>query len=282
MSRKTFRLIAALCITPLLAGTITLGVIWGLSEHEMHRQREAPLQALHPAAPADVADGTRMARIVGCLEGCHGKIGEGGYEEIEGIVRHTAPTLSQVLKTYSDAELARLVRYGVKRDGRSAVGMISYTFWALGDQDLANIIAALRQLPEAPAVPRELELSWRGRWSLVTGHWKVSSEQVERGRPQWGNLPQTTPFERGRYLASVTCSECHGLDFRGNDLERAPSLAIIGAYSEEEFRHLMRTAEPLGGRALDPNMRWVADAPFTDAEIGGIYRFLRGYHGFGI
>ena len=126
-----------------------------------------------------------------------------------------------------------------------------------------------------------LQLSWRGRWSLVTGRWKVSSEQVERGRPQWGNLPQRTPFERGRYLASVTCSECHGLDFNGNALERAPSLAIVGAYSGEQFRHLMRTAEPLGGRELDPNMRWVADAPFTDAEIGGIYRFLREYHGFG-
>ena len=280
MSRKPFRVIATLCITPLLAVAIALGAVWGLSEREIHRQREAPLQALHPATPADHVEGKRMARIVGCLEGCHGKSGEGGHQEIEGIVRHTAPTLSQVLKDYNDAELARLVRYGVKRDGTSALGMASYTFWVLGDQDLANIIAALRQLPEAPAMAHALQLSWRGRWSLVTGEWKVSSEQVERDRPQWGNLPQTTPVERGRYLASVTCSECHGLDFRGIALEKAPTLAIIGAYSEEQFRHLIRTAEGLGGRTLDPNMRWVADAPFTDAEIVAIYRFLRQYHGF--
>ena len=201
MSRKTRRVITALCVTPLLAGAIALGAIWGLSEHEMRRQREAPPHTLHPAEPADLAEGTRLARIVGCLEGCHGRTGEGGHEEIAGIVRHVAPTLSQVLKDYNDAELARLVRYGVKRDGTSALGMTSYTFWSLGDQDLANIIAVLRQLPEATPMARELQLSWRGRWSLVTGRWKVSSEQVERGRPQWGNLPQRTAFERGRYLA---------------------------------------------------------------------------------
>lgn len=54
-----------------------------------------------------------MARIIGCLEGCHGRAGEGGYEEIEGIVRHVAPTLPAVLAEYTDAELVRLVRYGV-------------------------------------------------------------------------------------------------------------------------------------------------------------------------
>lgn len=272
-------LLAPLCAL-LLLPALALGVVWGISENEIQRQRDAPSQALRPAAPIDLVEGKRLARIVGCLEGCHGRTGEGGQEEIEGIVRHTAPALSPVLADYSDAELLSLVRYGVKRDGKSAVGMISYTFWALGDQDLANIFAALRQLPKAAPVERSLELTWRGRWSLATGAWKVSSEQVERDRPQWGNLPRNTPFERGRYLASVTCSECHGLDFGGNALERAPTLAIVGAYSAEQFSHLIRTARGLGERELDPNMRWVADAPFTDGEIGDLYAFLREHHGF--
>ena len=277
---KPLRAVALACAALAVLAVTALIVVWGISEREMHLPREAPLVALSPATPPDLAEGGRMARIIGCLEGCHGRNGEGGHEEIEGIVRHVAPTLSQVLPDYTDDELVRLVRYGVKRDGKSAVGMISYTFWALGDQDLANVMAFLRRLPSAPAMERTLDLTWRGRWSLVTGEWKVSSEQVEQDRPQWGNLPQPTPVERGRYLASVTCSECHGLDFHGNALEKAPTLAVIGAYSEEQFRHLIRTAEGLGGRTLDPNMRWVADAPFADAEIVAIYRFLRQYHGF--
>ncbi len=100
-----------------------------------------------------------MARIVGCWDGCHGRVGQGGHEEIREIVRHTAPTLSQVVPLYTDEELARLVRYGLKRDGTSAIGMISYTFWALGDQDLANIIAHLRTQPLLPPIDRKLELT---------------------------------------------------------------------------------------------------------------------------
>jgi cytochrome c553 len=276
---RTRRMGAALVLLVLLVGT-GFGAIYGISEWRMRRAYEAPLVPLRASAAPDLSEGERMARIVGCWDGCHGRVGEGGQEEIAGIVRNTAPTLSQVVPLYSDEELVRLIRYGLKRDGKSAIGMTSYTFWALGDRDLANILAHLRRQPVLPPVERDLQLSWRGRLALVTGAWRVSVEQVDRSRPQWGNLPQITPYERGRYLASITCSECHGLEFDGNALERAPSLAILGAYSLEQFMHLMRTAQPIGGRRLNENMTWVVNAPFTDEEIAGLYEFLRTHHGF--
>jgi len=158
--------------------------------------------------------------------------------------------------------------------------MSSFTFWFIGDRDLSNIIAFLRTQPRTPPVERTMTLTWKGRLGLVTGAWKVSSEQVDTSRPRWGNLPRETAFERGRYLASITCSECHGLDFDGNPLEHAPSLAVVGAYTPEQFRHLLRTAEPLGRRKLNPAMAWVVDAPFTDEEIDALYIFLRRRHGF--
>lgn len=256
------------------------GSVYGISEWKLRRSYDIPLEPLSVSAPLNLAEGERMARIVGCWDGCHGPTGQGGHAEVAGMVRHTAPTLSQVLPLYSDEELVRLVRYGLKRDGRSAVGMTSYTFWALGDQDLANIISHLRRQPALPPIDRKLELTCRGRLALATGEWKVSVEQVDRSRPRWGDLPQTTALERGRYIASITCSECHGLDFDGDALERAPSLAIIAAYSQAQFTRLMRTAEPIGGRKLDDAMSWVASAPFTDEEIAGVYQFLRSYHGF--
>jgi cytochrome c553 len=272
-------LIRGLVIVATVAGA-GVGVAYGTSEWKLRRSYDAPLAPLRVTRAPDLAEGERMARIVGCWNGCHGMTGQGGHEAIVGIVRHTAPTLSQVLPRYSDEELVRLIRYGLKRDGKSAVGMISYTFWALGDQDLLNIIAHLRRQPMLPAIERKLELTWRGRVALVTGAWKVSVEQVDRSRARWGELPQTTAIERGRYLASVTCTECHGLDYRGNALERAPSLSIVGGYSLEQFIRLMRTAQPIGGRRLDEEMDWVKEAPFTDEEIKGLYQFLRTYHGF--
>ncbi|MGD9597148.1 MAG: hypothetical protein AB7G76_09505 [Steroidobacteraceae bacterium] len=130
----------------------SFGVIFGISEWKLYRPHDAPLVSLRVMGVPDLIEGERMARIVGCWDGCHGRTGQGGHEEIRGIIRHTAPTLSQAVPLYTDDELIRLIRYGLKRDGKSAIGMISYTFWALGDQDLANIIAHLRRQPALPPI----------------------------------------------------------------------------------------------------------------------------------
>jgi cytochrome c553 len=263
-----------------VAGIALLGLalVFGLSEWKLRRSFDAPLVPLRPASPADPAAGEHMAKVVGCWAGCHGMRGEGGRDRIEGIHRITAPTLSAVLPQYSDAELVRLIRYGVKRDGRSAVGMRADTLWPLGDQDLADIIAHLRRQPALPPVERRHELAWRGRLALVTGRWKVSAEQVDRSAPRWGELPLGTPFARGRYLASIVCSECHGGDFRGHALEGGPSLAIVAGYSPEQFRTLLRTGRPPGGRDI-PNMSWMPDVDFSEREIADLYAFLREHHG---
>jgi cytochrome c553 len=274
--RRILTAVGAVAALLVVAG---IGAVYGVSEWRLRRHYDAPLNPLLASKTVDLAEGERMARIVGCWDGCHGRTGQGGHVEMADVVRQTAPTLSQVLPQYDDEELVRLIRYGLKRDGHSALGMSSFTFWTLGEQDLANIIAHLRRQPAVPPIERKLELHWRGRVALATGMWKVSAEEVDRTRPRWGDMPRNTPLELGRYLASITCSECHGLDYTGNELERAPSLAVIGAYSAEQFTHLMRTAQPVGGRTLDKNMQWVANAPFTDAEIAGLYQFLRAHHG---
>lgn len=255
-----------------------LAIVYGLSEWKLRRTYDAPLVALRAAQPADPAAGLHMARVVGCWAGCHGIRGEGGTERIAGIHETTAPTLTEVVPRYTDEELARLVRYGVKRDGRSAVGMYPRTLWALADQDLADIIAHLRQQPPLPPVPRRQSVSLRGRLALATGEWNVAAEQVDRSMPRWGELPMQTPFERGRYLASIVCSECHGSDYRGDPLEGGPSLAVVAAYDAERFRQLLRTGRPIDGREI-PEMSWMPDVGFTEQEIADLYLFLREQHG---
>ena len=268
--------VATFAVTALAA--LSLALLYGVSEWRIRRQHDAPLLPLRPAAPADPVAGLHMARVVGCWAGCHGPAGEGGTEVIEGTRRITAPTLSQVVPQYTDEELARLVRYGVKRDGRSAVGMNAGVLWPLGDQDLADIFAHLRSQPARPAIPRKRELSLRGRLGLVTGEWKVSADQVDVTVPRWGELPRTTSFERGRYLASIVCSECHGHDFNGYPLEGGPSLALLAIYDAGQFRSLLRTGKPIDGRDI-PKMSWMPDVGFTDSEIEDLYEFLRKHHG---
>lgn len=256
------------------------------SEWKLRHRHDLPL----PSKPLvftspDVVQGERMAKIVGCWAGCHGLTGEGDVLEMEGYYRVTAPTLSAVLPAYTDEELVRLVRFGIKRDGSSLLGMTAYTFFPLSDEDLSNIIAHLRRQPAQPPVPREKHVTWWARLKLLQGQWQLAADQIDPSRPRWGALPRSTAFERGRYLAAVTCSECHGLDFRGNvfqdnTYDGGPSLSVIAAYEAEDFRQLMRTGTPVGGRELRV-MGWVARNAFvyfTDQEIDDIRVFLLTYH----
>jgi cytochrome c553 len=278
MTARTLTIFVRVLGASIAAGVLFLGCVYAVSEWRMRRSYDAPLAPLRAANQADSVAGMHMAKVVGCWAGCHGKVGEGGFEKIKGIHKSAAPTLSQVLPQYSDEELVRLIRYGVKRDGRSAIGMISYATWPLGDQDLLNIIAHLRAQPILPPVPRSHEFTLRGRWFVVTGKWGVDAELVDRSLPRWGELPRNTPFERGRYLASVVCTACHGRDFRGSVLEGSPPLAIEAGYSREQFRHLLRIARSAGGRDLSA-MSWVRSVDFTDQEIDDLYVFLRTHHG---
>ena len=266
--------------TFVVVAVLILSYVYGVSEWKMRRTHQAPLMPPRAQAAPDLVEGKRMAEIIGCWAGCHGKQGEGGTSSIKGIHQSTAPTLSQVLPDYSDGELVRLIRYGVMRNGKSAIGMSSHTFWPLGDQDLVNIVAHLRAQPAQPPKPRKHEITLRGRVALATGEWAVSADQVDRSIPRWGELPRSTAFERGRYLASIVCSECHGLDFRGNALEGGPSLAVLATYQPAQFQHLLRTGKPIGGRDI-PAMSWMANVAFTDQEIADLYTFLREYHNLG-
>ena len=261
-----------------VVGVLFLGYVFAVSEWKMRRSYDAPLVSLYAAKPPDLVAGGHMAKVAGCWAGCHGNVGEGGFESIKDIHRSAAPTLSQVLPQYSDEELVRLVRYGVKRDGMSSIGMIAYATWPLGDQDLADIIAFLRAQPVLPPVERSHDFTLRGRWAMVTGEWGVDAVMVNTSLPRWGELPRKTPFERGRYMASVVCAACHGRNLRGSVLESTPSLTIVAAYSEEQFRQLLRTAIAAGGREVK-RMSWVRDVEFTDQEIDDLYVFLREHDG---
>jgi mono/diheme cytochrome c family protein len=257
---------------------LLLAIVYTGSEWILRRHHEVAASAIAAtSSPADLEEGRRLAVIVGCWEGCHGPRGEGGFEEAPGIFRITAPALSDVLPQYSDPELVRLIRLGVKRDGKTALGMPSRTFYPLADADLVKIVGHLRRQPLVTPIPRERRITLLGRAALLSGKWKASADQVDRSSPRWGELPRTTSFERGRYLASVTCTECHGSDLQGDQYMGSPSLMVGAGYPAERFRHLLQTGEPLSGRDLGIMSRVARSAfrYFSDEEIQDVHVYLR-------
>lgn len=256
-----------------LCGLVLVLGVYVLSELKINHIYDVPLADLRTEFQLDAKAGERMAKIVGCWAGCHGIRGEGGVEEIPGIRKVTAPPLGSVIPNYADAELYRLILHGVKRDGRSAIGMSSYTFWPLGDADIANIIHFLRKQPSADAVQRKIEIPFRSRIMLLKGDWALSADQVNKTQPRWGNMSLVNSYERGRYLAAIVCAECHGTDYLGDSLEGGPPLTVLASYDEQEFARLLRIGVTRSGVPVE-SMSWLPDVEFTSQDIEDLYSFL--------
>ena len=261
----------------LVFGVVAGGIVafvYAASEYKMQRTYDVALIEPVNDIDPDIAAGERMAKIVGCWAGCHGVRGEGGTEEVAGLWRISAPALGAVVPQYSDAELMRLVLRGIKRDGRSAIAMTSYSFWALGDEDLANIIYFLRKQPPAETQEPVRQISFASRLKLLRGQWFLSADWVDTTMPRWGNMPRETSYERGRYLAAIVCAECHGADYLGDPFQGGPPLSVLTIYDEAEFSTLMKTAVSQAGVPVE-SMSWLPDIEFSDGDVRDLYNFFR-------
>jgi cytochrome c553 len=227
---------------------------------------------------SDDVEARRQAVLIGCYAGCHGPTGQGLTMVEAGIHRITAPSLTEVLPTYTDGELVRLLRYGVRRDGTTALMMPADTFFPMSDAHIGQIVDFLRRQPVMKGPPRERHLTLKARLGILLGEYPLSVAMVDPSAARLGDLPRTTAVERGRYIASTICAECHGRDFSGDPIDGGPSLNIAAAYDAAAFTRLLRTGVPLGGpRDIGIMGRVARDAfsQFRDDEIADLYVFLR-------
>jgi cytochrome c553 len=229
-------------------------------------------------APSDresVRRGERLAAIYGCTE-CHGHdlTGTDLFDK-PGIVHITAPNLTSAVKDYTDAELERLIRHGIKHDGTSAWIMPSSMFRHLSDADLAAIVAYVRSFPEAAGIDRLTDVRPLGRVGIVTGQFTPQAERIA-DLPHVPAPNAADPLSQGRYLVMTSCTECHGARLEGWDYLKTPNLAIVAAYSDEDFARLMRHGKGLGERDLGlmSEVARARFAHFTDQEIGAIRGYL--------
>lgn len=150
---------------------------------------------------------------------------------------------------YTDGQLARMLRHGVKPDGRAALPFME--FQHLSDEDLTAVISFLRSQPAVRhAIPRN-EINLLGKAVLAFLIEPVGPRQTPPKR-----TPAHEPtVERGAYLANSVagCAECHT---RRNPLD--------GSYVAARFS---------GGGVLPADGRpgWVTVTPnLTPAKHGRI------------
>jgi mono/diheme cytochrome c family protein len=105
---------------------------------------------------------------------------------------------------FTDGELARTLRYGVKRNGHALLDFMP--FYDISDQDLTAIISYLRTEPAVNNPVPENEWNFMGKIVHAFGMIKPSGDGVVPPSPE----PDSTA-EYGKYLASsvANCRGCH-------------------------------------------------------------------------
>jgi mono/diheme cytochrome c family protein len=203
--------------------------------------------AVLPADAAAITEGGRLARILGCHD-CHGEHLEGRLFFTEPHVADlVAPNLSRLVPSYSDAELARAIRHGIRRDGTGLFAMPSASFFHLSDEDLGRLIAYLRRQPRRDGDERMTSIGPIGHVGVATGRLQTVAATMDHGATRMAQSPPTKAAARGEYLARIACSECHGLTFGGGvEWKFTDNLSVRGEY---RFTDLDNFAAEI--RALD-------------------------------
>jgi cytochrome c553 len=262
-----------------LLAALTAACVYVISEREIRRQyTHVPLKDF--AVPHDaesIAKGEHLARIYGCFNSCHGKRMEGMklFDE-PGIARIIAPNLTRIIPEYSDAELERVIRRGVKRDGTSTWLMPSPMFSHMSDEDLANVIAFVRRAPVLDGPMREVSIGALGRIGIVTGKFKPLASTIDPDLRHAAKTDRSDPLKLGQYLVMTACTECHGQNLKGDDFLKAPDLAVTAGYSDAAFRRLMKTGIAIGGRKLGlmTEMGETRFPELTEQELEAVQMFL--------
>jgi hypothetical protein len=244
-----------------------------------------------------IARGKHLSESIGgcALRDCHGSDLGGGRElDVGPMGTFAAPNITLTVPSYSDAELSRLLRYGLRRDGRSVRFMPVQDFAWWREEDRAAVIAYLRSLPRVDRPNGTFKLGFLAK---VLDRREVFPVDVARhlvGQTIPVPPPPAPTQEYGAFVARL-CQGCHGDHFSGGHIPGTPpSIPIpvnltpdpsgLGAdYPYEQFVRLITQGIKKNGQKLDPFMPVEALAHMDDVEQHALYAYLRSLppHPFG-
>jgi mono/diheme cytochrome c family protein len=226
--------------------------------------------------------------LVPCAVGdCHGPdLGGGKTVNVGPLGMFTGPnvTAGGLGASYSDGELFRLFRHGVKRDGRSVRFMPAHEFNWLSDDDFTAVISYVRTLPPVQKSNGPFEIGLLGkvldRQDLIPLDIarRIDHAQVELAPP-----PAPTPAY-GSFIARG-CTGCHGKTLSGGPIPGAPpDMAVplnltpddtgLKSWSFDDFRHTLTTGVRKSGKKLADMMPIAALGKLDDTEMHALWAYL--------
>jgi mono/diheme cytochrome c family protein len=245
-----------------------------------------------PTDPARVAHGEHIARAMASCAMCHGDdLGGQPLGPPSPVGTLVAPNLTRgeggLGKTFTDADWVRAIRLGVHRDGTTLILMPSEAFVYMNENDVADLIAFLKQVPPVDRIMPPVRLALLGRALLVTGQFSTLIAEKTPRLPYPAVVPPGPTADYGRYIANFTgCHGCHGFGLSGGPVPSPPGTPPatnltpdpttgIAKWTEADFEHALRHGVRPDGRQIDPFMPWPFFSHMTDDEVKALWAYLR-------
>jgi mono/diheme cytochrome c family protein len=180
------------------------------------------------------------------------------------------------IKDYTDAQLFRVIRHGVRRDGVPLMFMPFLSIREFSDEDVKSVIAYLRAQPPARSnkeggdQPNFIAVLLLGA-GMFPG-FTPAQETV-------ASIPQGVTPAYGKYAATLgDCRGCHGPDMTGTpDSNLGPGAPnprpFVATITVDQFRQTLKTGKRPNGTEL--KMPWQNAAQMTDDDLAAMYAYLK-------
>ena len=226
----------------------------------------------------------------GCAH-CHGDDGAGRRViDADGMLV-VAPNITRgagsSVTGYSSQDWVRVLRHGVKPDGRPLMVMPSEDWARMSDRDAAALISYTVGLSPVAGQAALIELPLPARLLYGAGLIKDAAAKIDHSRPAQPAIAATVSLEHGKYLASM-CMGCHGASLSGGKIPGAPPSwpaaanltpgagSVLPVYrTSEQFRAMMRSGKRPDGSTVDPAMPFEALRAMNDTDLDAMLLYFR-------
>lgn len=268
------------------------GVIYFRGQTMLNAKYQVPEDTVViPTDAASVERGKHLAQAVSVCVDCHGEKLDGGVVIDDALIGYAAaPNLTTGKggsgNRLSDADMVRVLRYGVLADGHSARIMPSGDYQWLSDEDLGDIIAYVRSVPPVDKEWPDFKFGPLGRVLFGVGQLPIMiapTIDVDHDHP--AKVAQSVSKEYGDYLSRIAgCTGCHNSSLSGGVIPGAPpdwpeaaNLTAGGDlknWSEADFINTIRTGVNPTGKAINPTMPWPRYAQMSDEELKALWAHI--------
>lgn len=288
---RVFKWVGIILGTLVVLLLIFVAVTYFISERHFNTTYQIEAETVEVSSDSTViAHGRHVATVRGCLE-CHGdNLGGGVFIDDPAIGLLIATNLTTgkggIGAEYTNEDMVRAIRHGVKKDGKPAIFMPSHEYNPIDKRDLSALVSYIKSAEPVDNEQPDTKVGMLARFLYMYGGMHlIPARLIDHNNPIPEPVANRTPLEMGEYLA-VTCTGCHGEGFGGGaipgvppDWPEAPNLTPAGNlanWTVEDFKSTMQTGvTPEGLELRQQYMPYQFLAEMTDEELEGLFVYLR-------